>query len=84
MGHSTQPVHQEWSTHPPGGHCGDLSAFELRSIGGEDRQGYIQKKVIKVNISLAGETTPVTLVILHVYYFPSNSMDVFHTKTQTL
>ena len=34
-GHSTKPVHQERSTYPPGGHCGDLGAYELRSIGGE-------------------------------------------------
>ena len=34
-GHSTKPVHQERSTYPPGGHCGNLGAYELRSIGGE-------------------------------------------------
>ena len=35
VGHSTKPVHQKRSTYPPGGHCGDLGAYELRSIGGE-------------------------------------------------
>ena len=34
-GHSTQSVNQERSTYPPGGHCGDQGAYELRSIGGE-------------------------------------------------
>ena len=38
-GHSTKPVHQERSTYPPGGHCGDLGAYELRSIGGEGYTG---------------------------------------------
>ena len=34
-GHSTKPVHQEQSTYSPGGYCGDLGAYELRSIDGE-------------------------------------------------
>ena len=34
-GHSTQPVHQDRSTYPPGDHYGDLGAYELHSIGGE-------------------------------------------------
>ena len=33
--HSRKPVHQERSTYPPGGHCVDLGAYELRSIGDE-------------------------------------------------
>ena len=37
--HSTKPVHQERSTYPPGGHCGDLGAYELSSIGGEGYTG---------------------------------------------
>ena len=38
-GHSTKPVHQERSTYPPGGHCWDLGAYELNSIGGEGYTG---------------------------------------------
>ena len=52
-GHSTQPVHQDRSTYPPGGHCEDLGACEHRSIGGEkDRRvggGYMHNGIWSKN-----------------------------------
>ena len=38
-GHSTQSFHQERSTYPPGGHCGDLGACVLRLLVANDRRG---------------------------------------------
>ena len=38
-GHSTKPVHQERSTYPPGGHCGDIGPMSFAPLAAKNRRG---------------------------------------------